>query len=148
MADPLISISYSDRQVSQALGDLLGRLKDPTPQLKAARETILFYIDQGFEKETDPQGIPWKPNSRYTRSLKRAQGRIDKVLQSTGRLRASINGQIVGDRLIVGTNVQYGAKHQLGLEGLPQRKFLGISDEAKKEILAEFTAITITGKTK
>lgn len=131
---PFLSIYYSDSEVRKQLSDLISKLKDPTPQLKEAREILLFYVDQGFETETDPDGNPWRPNTPFTRTLKRSQGRIDKILQSTGRGRASINGQIKGNRLIVGTNVPYMAKHQKD----SGRKFLGVSKEARQEILEAF----------
>ena len=97
-------------------------------------QALLLSTDQRFEKEVDPDGTPWKANTSYTRRLKKAKGYIDKILQASGRGRASINYAATKDRVVVGTNVDYMRKHQLGLEGLPVRKFLGISKEDEVEI--------------
>jgi phage gpG-like protein len=131
-----ISIAYADAEVRKALNLSIAKLRNPKPFLNVAREIILLEIDRGFEEQRSPNGEKWTSNTPYTIAQKRAQKRINKVLQSTGRGRASINGEVVGDRLIVGTPIRYMARHQLGT-GVPKREFLGISTDAKKEILNE-----------
>jgi len=131
-SDPVISLSYNDGGIGKTLQELSRRSRDLVPPLKNAREIILLAIDQGFEQERSPDGIPWKPNSPYTTARKRAEGRILKINQLTGRMRASINGQITGDKLVVGTNVAYAAARQR------VNPFLGISKEAQEEIAQEF----------
>ena len=63
----------------------------------------------------------------------------------TGRLRSSIalrvtamaNGQFSAQ---VGTNVGYGRKHEMGLEGLPERPFLRPSLEKKRPAVFDLIA--------
>lgn len=57
-------------------------------------EFLLMSTDTRWEQEIDPDGKPWQRNSAYTIRMKKAQGRLLKVLQATGVGRASINYQI------------------------------------------------------
>lgn len=57
-------------------------------------EFLLMSTDMRWEQEIDPDGKPWQRNSAYTIRMKKAQGRLLKVLQATGVGRASINYQI------------------------------------------------------
>ena len=134
MADPIISLTYDDKAIQEQLRKLVKKTSDLTPVMNEIGQQLLLSTDQRFEKEVDPDGVPWKANTPYTRRLKKAKGFIDKILQASGRGRASINYAATKDRVVVGTNVDYMRKHQLGLEGLPQRKFLGISKEDEVEI--------------
>jgi len=134
MADPIISLTYDDKAIQEQLRKLVKKTSDLTPVMNEIGQQLLLSTDQRFEKEVDPDGNPWKANTSYTRRLKKAKGYIDKILQASGRGRASINYAATKDRVVVGTNVDYMRKHQLGLEGLPVRKFLGISKEDEVEI--------------
>lgn len=133
MADPIISLTYDDKAIQEQLRKLVKKTSDPTPVMNEIGQALLLSTDQRFEKEVDPDGKPWKANTPYTRRLKKAKGYIDKILQASGRGRASINYAATKDRVAVGTNVGYMKKHQLG-EDVEQRKFLGISKEDSVEI--------------
>lgn len=61
----------------------------------AVGDYMLLATDERFEKEVDPSGNPWAPNEPGILARKRAAGRILKVLQSTGRGRASISKRVV-----------------------------------------------------
>lgn len=134
MADPIFSIIYSDDEIRSRLQELQRRLRDLTPVMKNIGEMLLLSTDQRFETETGVDGLPWLPNSPRTEAQKRAQGRINKILQNTGRLRASVTYVATSDRVIVGTNVAYAAKPQKGI-GQPKREYLGISQEDRRNII-------------
>lgn len=134
MTEPVVSINVTDKALQQKLKEVASKVSDPSEFLEEAGQIVQLGTDQRWEKEIDPDGNRWAENSEYTRRLKREQGRIDKILQSSGRARASINYRIEGDTVIIGTNVEYMVKHQLGIEGQKKREFLGISDEDKVEI--------------
>jgi phage virion morphogenesis protein len=141
MADqPIVSIQLSTGEIQNQLQELERRLSDLTPVYKDIGETVVLQTDSRFREEKDPNGIPWKKLSPYTLRLKAQQRRIQKILQSTGRLRASITYQADRKGVTVGTNVSYAAKHQLGGKEngrvIPQRQFLGIGDVDKEEIIA------------
>jgi phage virion morphogenesis protein len=134
MPEPIVSLTYNDKAIQEQFRKLVKKTSDTTPAMNSVGQYLLLSTDQNFEKEVDSDGIPWKRNTPYTRRLKKAKGYIDKILQASGRGRASINYAATKDRVVVGTNVDYMRKHQLGLEGLPVRKFLGISKEDEVEI--------------
>lgn len=131
-----ISIACTNESTIKSLKLAVDKLRNPRPLLNAWKEIIALEVDRGFELEQSPDGVKWKPNTAFTESQKRAERKIMKVLQATGRGRDSIHGEVVGDRLIIGTNVGYMKRHQLGI-GVPKREFLGISKQALKDCLAE-----------
>jgi len=130
MAEPILSIAISDKSIRDRLQRLQNKTGNPQPAFENIGQYLLLSTDTHFQQETDPQGKRWKSNSPRTIAQKKAQGRILKILQSTGRLRDSINYTASRDRLVVGTNVAYAAKNQ------KERQFLGISAEDEIEIVA------------
>jgi len=137
---PIVTIQLSTGEIQNQLQELERRLGDLTSVYKEVGEAMVLSTDNHFREEKDPNGIPWKKLSPYTLRLKAQQRRIQKILQSTGRLRASINYQADRRGVTIGTNVSYAAKHQLGGKEngrlIPQRQFLGIGDVDKEEIIA------------
>lgn len=137
MADPLITVQYDDREIQRYLSRAIVRFRDLRAPLTEIGEVLVLSTDERFEREQDPQGRRWKDISPRTRAIKRAQGRIDKILQSTGTGRASINYQASKFKVSVGTPLKYMADHQLG-RGQEIREFLGISDRDREEVTAIF----------
>lgn len=76
--------------------------------------------------KTSPDGSPWKPWSpNYKRPA--AGG----ILFLSGDLHDSIEGQVAGEELAVGTALPYGNVHQ------KTRPYLGLSDDDEKAVLDE-----------
>lgn len=134
MPEIIVSLTYDDRAIQAQLRKLVKKTSDNTPVMNTIRHYLLSSTDQHIAKEVDPAGNPLKANTPYTRRLKKAKGYIDKIFQASGRNRDSINYGATKDRVVVGTNVGYMRKHQLGLEALPVRNFLGVSKEDEVEI--------------
>jgi phage virion morphogenesis protein len=134
MSEPVVSIQFNDKVLQEKFREISKKVSDPSELMEEIGQIVLLSTDQRWEKEIDPNGDRWAENSAYTRQLKQEQGRIDKILQSSGRARASINYKVDRDQVVIGTNVEYMVKHQLGTEGQKKREFLGISDEDKVEI--------------
>jgi len=85
--------------------------------LAAAGETMRGSIEQTFRDSGSPPGS-WPPLAASTlkRRLKKGGGAI-KMLIDRGRLKNSLTYRVEGDeRLVIGTNVIYGAIHQTGGE--------------------------------
>ena len=135
MAEPILSIQYSDRDIRDRLQRLQRKVGDLTPAMKNIGEALLLSTDQRFETETDVQGRDWQPLSARTINQKQRDRRILKVLQSTGLMRSRTSYRAERDQVIVGNNDEKAAKHQLGI-GVPKREFLGVSDEDNIEILS------------
>ena len=105
------------------LKEIQSRL-DPESLLDEVSAILLDRTRKRFLQAVDPEGVPWQISQA---SLRRSAG---KTLYKSGRLFRSIRvyNKSPGVRSI-GADVGYGEKHQLGLEGLPKRVFLGFSAE-------------------
>lgn len=135
MPDPTFSVKYTDREVRDGLIRLQQKVGDLTPAMQEVGEYCILATDQRFIQERDVQGRPWIPLSPVTIARKRAEGRITKILQSTGLMRSRTAYTATSDRCIIHNNDKKSARHQLG-RGVPKREFLGVSAEDKTEIVA------------
>lgn len=85
-----------------------------------------------FVSETDPDGKKWAAwSSKYKKS-----GKGINILRNTQRLFGSINYQVKGNNVEVGSNVEYSAVHNYGYEKrkIPKRTFLGMGEQNKKDV--------------
>lgn len=99
------------------LNQLAAKLAGAPKVLEAAARNMadeaLSLVAQGFDAEQDPDGVPWKP-------LKK---RIGKILQDTGRLKASwhrISVNQTGFKIAAGA--EYAKYHQHGTRRMVARK--------------------------
>lgn len=97
-------IEVDDREVVEALNRLLEIGESPAPALDAVGRVLKARIQQGFQTGTDPEGRPWAP-------LKSRQG---QPLRDKGQLMGSIDYQVEGNSVVVGTNKSYAPVHQFG----------------------------------
>lgn len=102
------------------------------------KELLLRRTRDRFDRQVDPDGVPWTPLSLATlRRRARAGVKGRRILYQTGALREAIV-LIQGSGFITATNtgagfrigvqdpaVAYGRIHQNGI-GVPRRQFLGI----------------------
>lgn len=123
-----ITINVQNEELRQLFEKLENKIQDPTEALKNVGEYMLGSIDVGYQTETDPNGVPWRPNSPFTISEKQRLGRIQKILQSTGAMRSRYNYRVEGSTLKIGNSDPKAIKHQLGI-GTPVREHLGIRKE-------------------
>jgi phage virion morphogenesis protein len=162
--------------VTPDLRERAARLKNTAPLLKR----IGVYVSRNavpanFRNQASPDGTPWKPLAAQTISLRRGkhQGKgsgsapkkfSGKILQDTGRLKASFTSEVRGNAVAVGTNVAYAARHQFGFKGArgaqgfargkastPARPFLfdeqgNLSKEAEDEIQTLIEDYLLEGK--
>lgn len=101
----------------------------------------------------DPDGVPWqKLSDRYAASKTGSGG----ILVWHGDLYDSIDSQVSGDELVVGSNLEYAATHQYGDERkawgkvdavYPKRSFLGVSYDDEDEIM-EIVELWLKGLTR
>ena len=85
-----------------------------------------------FESKTDVEGKQWQ---EWSPKYKKSERGID-ILRNTQRLFGSINYQVKGNKVEVGSNVEYSAVHNYGYEkqNIPKRSFLGISKDNEQDI--------------
>lgn len=87
-----LGVSDTDRAILVAI--LQESIADPNASyhstLQEMGEYMLYATDQRWEQEVDPSGMPWAKNAPWVIERKKKLGRIQKILQDTGRLRSSI----------------------------------------------------------
>lgn len=112
----------AEKILSSALGD---RFAEDT--LDEVGAMLINRIRTRFLSEQDPDGNPWVPSRA---AIRRRQRGGTGTLFDTGRLFHSIQlaGTGPNERRIM-TDVPYAATHQLGLNGMIRREFLGFSEE-------------------
>lgn len=110
------SVELDEAELRRVLGDLQRRLGDLSKPMAAIGQTLVTEADLAFRRERSPWGEPWEPLARSTIRQRRRgkRARDPKILQDTGRLRASISYRASATEVQVGTNVVYAAIHQFG----------------------------------
>lgn len=133
---------------------LLESKKAKGQNLQPALEKIGMDLEKetqlNFKRKKDPDGMPWKELSPFTKEMKLKKGRNpNNILRDTGLMLNSINN-IVGENFAVvapGKEVTYAKDHQFGAKKklqtekgwrtvtIPQRKFIGITEKMKKRYM-------------
>lgn len=93
---------------------------------------LLNQIRTRFLRQEAPDGSIWEPSAA---SFQRAAtGRGGGTLFDTGTLWNSLSvGRFAGGRTIF-TEVEYAPLHNFGLEGFPQREFLGFNEDDEQGV--------------
>lgn len=97
-------------------------------------------IDQHFKDESGPDGKWQKWSTAYENHLKKIGRGGNKILQFKGNLRKSIlpeNGKFRSNAsgVLLYSAIPYANRHDEGTDGMPQRKFMWVSDKAIDSIL-------------
>jgi len=147
-----------DREWRRFFREILSKMKNRANILKTAFSIygIRDIVDH-FDKERGPKG-KWKKRSpitqmQYARLNKKHKkyNPSNKLLQLTGALRQSILPsnvkKISKDEILVFSNVEYSAMHDLGSRkrNLPQREFMWLSKPAISRIQKTIMRIVAEG---
>lgn len=115
-----VSVSSNFNKLDKVIQNM--KKPDARPLMQKIGVIIQRSTIQNFEKETAPDGTPWKSLSFITKMLRR-QGskkysKVPKILQDTGRLKNSLTTQAVQKinetSIEYGTNLNYAKTHQYG----------------------------------
>lgn len=123
------------------VAEAFAKIQDPQLKeaiLDEALSLLLNRVRARFLSEVNPDGVPWIPSKA---GLRRKSGKYTYrngrkytgtgTLFETGTLFHSIQairGSAPFERVIK-SDVPYGLKHQLGLEGMEVREFLGFGED-------------------
>lgn len=139
----MTEIWVDDQEILAALRQLQQSTSDMRPALNKIGENLKESTQQRFASKTGPDGHAWLGNADSTIEHK---GR-DFPLTDSGTLGNTIDFQLLGnDGVLIGSPINdYAAMMQFGgtkeefpfLWGdIPDRPFLGISDDDKTEIIS------------
>ena len=112
-------------EMSDKLGALALGLGDLSPVMAAIAAVVESSTRERFLTKEDSEGVSWKQLSPERLRQKKGRGGI---LVDRGDLMRSITGHATAVSAEVGTDRPYGKYHQMGW-GVPQREFLGLSEE-------------------
>ncbi|OGC00136.1 phage virion morphogenesis protein [candidate division KSB1 bacterium RBG_16_48_16] len=132
MAGIKINVRIDDAEVKALLTRLKERVEDLTPVMQTIGQIVRTSVGKNFEQGGRPS--KWGTSQRAKRS-----GGL--TLVDTARLKNSINAKATSKQVSIGTNVVYGAIHQLGGKAgrgkkvtIPARPFLAVQAEDWTEI--------------
>ena len=99
-------------------------------------------VQDHFQKESGSSGR-WPSLSQATIKSRRQgkkAGRSPRMLQDTGRLKNSLlpttgKTRFIPDGVILYTDLVYASAHNFGTDKIPQREFMWLSNEAKRQII-------------
>ena len=129
MPDLIISLTYSDDSVRDRFAKLKRKLSDLTPVMEEIGQFELLQHDKRFNAEVDFRGNPLLPNSPRTIAYKKATGKIQQILQSTGLMRSRTRVIATQNEAKIINNDNKAQKHQRGI-GVPKREIFGINPTA------------------
>ena len=151
-----IEIEVQDQDVRDALNRLISQgVGDLSPVMRRIAGAMESGVEDAFQSERSPAGVPWSDLSDVTTQRRKSQQRIKK-LQVTGDLAGSIHSRHDARSASVGTNLVYAATHQFGAAKgafgsgsyktrkgsfpipwghIPARPFLGLSAETRDDII-------------
>lgn len=136
-----MEFGFNDRGLRRDLRRRVARLEDKSPLLKSIGEAMLPRINKRFKDERGPDGKRWAPLSSRTieARIKRYGNSPLTILRMRGHLAGSINYQVAGDTLKIGTNddvSDYAGIHQFGGKAgrgrkvtIKARPYLGFADD-------------------
>lgn len=132
MAGIKINVTIDDAEVKALLTRLKERVEDLTPVMQTIGEIVKISVRKNFDQGGRPN--KWQPSQRATR-----EGGV--TLVDKRNLRNSINAKATSKQVAIGTNIKYGAIHQLGGQAgrgkkvnIPARPFLAVQTEDWTEI--------------
>lgn len=129
---------------------ILDTLQTNSEHLNDPLDDIMGMLLSSIQNNFDDEGRPEKWED-LADSTKKARARKNKwpgqILSVSGQLSSSINGQVDGNSILIGSDKPYARIHDLGGEAgknksvtIPQREFLLFQDEditEAEDILAE-----------
>lgn len=122
------------KKMGRKIEGLISKMDRSLSLTETVGECLVSSTKERFGKETGPDGVKWKDSDR-------AEAEGGKTLTDNAILKNSIGYEATRKTVAVGTNLVYGAIHQLGgmagrgkkLE-LPARPYLGLDDADREEV--------------
>ena len=143
MSDFKIEVDLS--LVDDTFRRLLQRVSDLRPVLLSIGEELTESTKQRFRTQQEPDGTPWKPNSWRTVVWK---GHSIQLTGKTHQLQGTINYQLIGTSVEIGSPMKYAKTQQFGEKehhwhelmvkiDIPARPFLGLSHDDETRVLED-----------
>lgn len=143
MANEPIEIKIDNKAINEKLLELASRGENLRPLMKNIAGIFADSTEENFKNEGRPD--KWTDLAEITKEKRKKKNKWPgQILQVQGQLAASVNTQYDDDSVIIGSNKDYAAIHQLGGKAgknkkvkIPARPYLQLTDEDCDEILYE-----------
>ena len=143
MADKPIEIQIDNAEVQERLLKIAEKTQSLRPLMKNIAGIMAYSTEENFKNEGRPD--KWTDLAESTKKQREKKKKWPgQILQVEGKLAASINTFYDDDSVIIGSNLDYAAIHQLGGQAgrnksvsIPARPYLKLTDSDYKEILQE-----------
>ena len=143
MADKPIEIQIDNAEVQERLLKIAEKTQSLRPLMKNIAGIMSYSTEENFKNEGRPD--KWTDLAESTKKQREKKKKWPgQILQVEGKLAASINTFYDDDSVIIGSNLDYAAIHQLGGQAgrnksvsIPARPYLKLTDSDYKEILQE-----------
>ena len=126
MAEVSITLKGAEK-LNRDIDRLKKFLKQPKLFYKNASTLMKKDVLQHFADEKGDENVRWKKSIR-------AKDVNGKTLQDKGFLKQSVQKFFSSSGAATGTNKDYAPQHNLGLNGMPTRRFLWLSNRAGEKI--------------
>lgn len=120
----MFDLNFESKELNNYLNKVADRLENREQLFRDIGKVLVNSTKNSFATEKTPGGRRWKKSNK----------KIGQTLTKTRRLRNSIESYSDNERVIIGTNVEYGKYHQHGTQNLPKRQFLGMSRDDRLDI--------------
>lgn len=123
------------KEVERKLAKWQKQFTEPKELLSELGDLEVKRTKQRFKSKTDPDGNKWVGWDRDTQEERDREGSTaGGLLFDSGALFHSIQYQIKGNKLEVGTPLEYGQYLQDGTLNMPAREFLGFNDRTQSDM--------------
>ena len=166
------TVKIDDSGLKKMIADQRARLSNLKPAMEVIAQDMQTQKDMNFRKQQDPLGNKWESLKQSTLSKRRKGSKASKILQSTGKLRASFTTEATSRSAKIGTNYKIAATHQFGAKrgaygknikgtslksgrrwtitipwgDIPQRKMIGLTPAKTKKYNKIVLSYILTGK--
>lgn len=153
--DKYFEVKINTKEIVNKLNEIKKDFSNLTPFLQIIDIQLRNAIDDNFATEGTSSGEKWKEwSDTYKKwKIKNHKGN-DLILNSSADLRQSIISEIEGNKLTIGTPMEYAAIHNFGLKktlqknnkkgtsfscdmNMPKREYMRFSPQTFEELLEE-----------
>lgn len=136
----MIDFNINSDDLNNQFGKIQGEVNKKIDLKKIYRgvgEVLQTAVNFQFEEEGAYLGRKWEPLAASTIERRKKLGKWPgSIMQVTGRLKSSFTYSIVGNSVIIGTNVSYAKRLHFGIGRMPARPLFSsmLNEETKDEI--------------
>jgi phage virion morphogenesis protein len=141
MSDKSIEIEFDNKEVHEKLLDLAKRTENLRPLMRNIAGIFAYSTEENFKEEGRPD--KWVDLAESTKKQRTKQRKWPgQILQVSGQLASSVSTYYDNDSVVIGSNLEYAAIHQLGGQAgknksveIPTRAYLNLSENELSEII-------------